>query len=55
MAPCYLDRTFCPFYKDCFKGEFCYTALTEEIQRRADLFGLPVCQFLEKPECFLEK
>jgi hypothetical protein len=51
----YRDMTFCGFYKGCLNGKECDRALTKEIEIRAANFGLPICQFLEKPECYCDK
>lgn len=49
---CYKDKTFCPF-KECKNfGKNCDRSLTEKIKKQADKFGLPICQFTEKPSCF---
>ena len=47
--------TFCGFYKKCFSGEVCHRSLTKDVKARAANFGLPICQFIEKPECFCDK
>ena len=49
---CFRDRTFCGFYADCKHGGTCRASLTEEVRRRAAEIRLPICEFLEKPECF---
>lgn len=54
---CYRDKTFCPFYKECKKGEDCPDALTEKIERGAKEWWWkedepPIAQWAEKPECF---
>lgn len=51
---CYGDRTFCKFYEECKYGEGCERALTVNVMQEAYDCGLPVCQFMEKPECFKE-
>ncbi len=50
---CYLDMTFCSFYQECEKYD-CPRALTPEVKKRAEKIGLPICQFIEKPDCFKE-
>lgn len=47
---CYRDKTFCSFYKDCKKE--CDRALTEDVKKKAKDFGLGVCQYVDKPECW---
>jgi len=47
--------TFCSFWKECKDGEACWRALTEKIVKEAKKEGLPVCQFVYKPDCFVEK
>lgn len=51
----YRDITFCSFWKECKDGEACWRALTEKIVKEAEKEGLPVCQFVYKPDCFVEK
>ena len=48
---CYKDRTFCS-YEKCKKFSECPRALTKEIKVSAKGFGLPICQFAERPDCF---
>lgn len=38
---CYKDRTFCQA-SDCLHFETCTYALTEEVEREAKEFGLPI-------------
>jgi len=52
---CYRDMTFCPFWEECKEGETCHRALTKEIQYKADKLSLPICTFVDKPDCFVEK
>lgn len=52
---CYKDMTFCAEYKFCINGELCDRALTEIMIDRAEKAGMPVCQFVDKPDCFKEK
>jgi len=52
---CYRDKTFCPFWKDCESGEKCKIKFTEQIEKDAEEFGLPVMVYTEKPECFIKK
>jgi len=45
--------TFCPFWKDCKNRFECGRALTTDVQKAADEFGLPIAYFVDKPEeCF---
>ncbi len=57
---CYRDMTFCSFYKTCKDGEECHRALTKEVYKAADKWWgwsqegkAPICQFVEKPDCYL--
>jgi len=50
---CYRDRTYCPF-TEC-KKTACVVRLTEDIIRDAQAFGLPICQYVDKPPCFNDK
>ena len=52
----YRDATFCSFYEKCefHNAEYCSRALTEEVQKAADEFGLPICQWAEPPDCYEE-
>lgn len=52
---CYADRTFCSFWKRCQRGNSCNRALTDIVKDRASAAGLPIAQFIEKPECFKGK
>ena len=45
----YKDMTFCPF-TDCTKD--CFRKLNETIWEKARAIGLPISQFVEKPDCF---
>lgn len=49
---CYKDMTFCPYYTICTKGDTCFRACTPEVEDRAEEFKLPICMFMEEPECF---
>lgn len=51
---CYKDKTFCPFYKECAKGEGCSRALTQEVIDAACDFNLLISRFLDRPGCFEE-
>lgn len=60
---CYKDRTFCTFYTECRTGEYCTSALTEEVKERAKQWWkasdssdeVPISVFSNKPLCFEEK
>lgn len=52
---CYRDKTFCVYYKECINGQICDRALTEIVIDKAEKAGMPVCQFVKKPDCFEEK
>lgn len=51
---CYLDRTFCPFNKDCGKADECPRAFTDYHRDRAIEFGMPVSLFLAVPDCYVK-
>ena len=51
----YKDKTFCNSYKQCKYGDICDRALTLKIEKQAKEFGLGICQYINKPECFKEK
>lgn len=50
----YRDMTFCPFYIDCVEGTDCMRALTPDVEKEAEKLGLPICKFIEKPDCYKE-
>jgi hypothetical protein len=52
---CYRDRTFCRFWKDCKRGDVCIRKLTDEVIDKATAISLPICEYNEKPDCFIEK
>ena len=52
---CYRDRTYCPFWRECRDGETCPRALTCVVRIEADMVRLPICQWIERPECYKEK
>lgn len=52
---CYADRTYCPFWNDCKRGSDCRRALTEAVKDRANKSGLPICVYVDKPQCIQEK
>jgi hypothetical protein len=60
---CYKDRTFCTFYTECRTGEYCTSALTEEVKKNAAEWWVTfnnneevhIDVFTVKPLCFEEK
>jgi len=50
---CYKDMTFCTYYKDC--KDACGRSLTDKVIAEAIKYEAPICQYMEKPECFKEK
>jgi len=50
---CYKDRTFCQYY-NCAKVQTCDRVLSKRIKQDAIDFGLPVCVYSAKPECFVQ-
>ncbi len=52
---CYRDRTFCPFSESCKLGSECHSALTKEVEEGANRIGLPIAQFVNKPQCYKQK
>ena len=51
---CYRDMTFCNFWWDCEEGLNCDRALTPKVRVKAEEFGLPICQFVDKPDCWIK-
>jgi len=58
---CYLDKTFCPFWKKCNKvidkyGVICERALTDKVYEDACLWwendNPPIAVYTGKPDCF---
>jgi len=49
---CYKDMTFCPFWEDCIKQIDCPRCLNDNVLANAERVGLPICRFVEKPDCF---
>lgn len=50
---CYKDQTWCRHYEACAKGKDCPNALTPEVRKAADDFGLPVYQTAgAPPDCY---
>lgn len=60
---CYKDRQFCPFYTECITGEYCTSALTEEVKNNAAEWWatfnsneeVHIDVFAFKPLCYGEK
>jgi hypothetical protein len=56
---CYRDMTFCPFWRDCAKGETCPRALTDEVRESARKWlgkdHSPISQYVSEPHCFVGK
>lgn len=54
---CYKDVTFCEFFKTCkeYFDKGCKVALTERHVEQAAEIGLPVCQYVDKPVCYVER
>lgn len=53
----YRDMTFCSFYKNCKNANKCGRALTPQVFKEAKKWmkDPPICQFTEKPDCWIEK
>jgi acetyl-CoA carboxylase alpha subunit len=51
---CYRDMTFCGF-KDCAQFGPCARTLTGEVRVKSEKMGLPICQFVDRPDCFADK
>uniref|UniRef100_A0A6M3KTF3 Uncharacterized protein n=1 Tax=viral metagenome TaxID=1070528 RepID=A0A6M3KTF3_9ZZZZ len=47
---CYKDMTFCGFLECADKK--CHRRLTKEVKSKSIAIGLPICQFMDKPNCF---
>jgi hypothetical protein len=56
---CYRDMTFCPFYKECNKGNECDIAYTDEVKAGANKWwgedNAPVALHRAEPVCFYPK
>lgn len=52
---CYKNKTFCGYYKGCKDGKDCTRALTSQIIKQAEIFGLGVAVFTEEPFCYRNK
>jgi len=48
---CYLDKTFC-IYSSCKHWDKCDRAATDKLKKEAEKFGLPICYFASKPDCY---
>lgn len=52
----YLDKTFCPFHKECGNGHECHRAFTEKVKSDARQWwgsdDYPIALFVDKPECY---
>ena len=55
MVRCYKDITFCGFSPNCADAAGCHRALTPDVQAAATLASMPLCLFMEEPECFKQK
>lgn len=51
----YRDKTFCPFWETCNHGDNCSRKANKQLVQRAKNFGLPLCLFMDKPNCYTEK
>jgi hypothetical protein len=49
----YKDRTYCPYYLLCEKGDNCSRALTPDIKHSAEMANIPICQYAQMPDCFV--
>ena len=55
---CYMDMTFCTYYKNCAHhlGGACHRGLTPEVMRAAERWWkspeAPICQYAQKPNCY---
>ena len=49
---CYMDKTFCGYYRTCSKGGSCHRALTEQVKESAKKAELNICVFMERPGCY---
>lgn len=48
---CYRDRTYCDFDM-CANFQKCDRSLTKAVEKNAERIGLPICKFMDKPECY---
>ena len=53
MTLVYRDMTWCN-YDDC-SDMTCRRRLTQAVEQAAELLRLPICQFVEQPDCFKGK
>lgn len=55
----YMDMTFCPFWKECAKGEQCERAITDEVRKAAKKWwhgdDYPMALYSQAPACYAEK
>lgn len=51
---CYRDMTFCPFFRDCKHRDECPRPLTAEVRIAAEKHGMPISQYIDKPDCHEE-
>ncbi len=49
---CYMDMTFCSYYERCENRTTCRRQLTEEVKENAKKYGIDICQFMGKPNCY---
>lgn len=51
---CYKNRTFCPYYKTCYYGQVCSSALTPKIRVEAQQAKQALSQYISEPPCYIE-
>ena len=51
---CYMDKTYCDFFNTCKNGGTCHRSATDKVYQDAKEFGLPLCRFIDKPDCHKE-
>lgn len=51
---CYRDMTFCPYWKTCKDGMNCFRKADKKLATKAKEFGLPLCLWATKPECYIK-
>lgn len=55
---CFRDKTYCPFFTGCKKGNLCSRAYTSDVIEDARKWWgseeAPICLFIGKPTCFEE-
>lgn len=52
---CYRDMTFCPYWRECQKGEKCKRALTPDVEFEAGRLPIRIAKYLDTPTCFSGK